>query len=221
MRVFYHCLLPRLLAAQQQSHLLLYLCRHSRVGASESWHSEDLRAPLSRDRPQCRVADKEAYQRLREAVEGGLTYALRIVVESCGAGAAHALVLLIKGKQSWLVDPNGDFGMVHLYFGAREVLTERLSALLSTVGCSLLVPQLPCLHSPTAVSTSHCFREYMRGGACAFVTGAIALEALKLGDPEQVVRRAASAPPCPDWVAADVDKLISLTLTTFQKGTNV
>lgn len=217
-RVFYHCVLPRLLAAQQSSHLLLYLCRHSRVGASESWHSENVSAPLSGKAPQCRMADKEAHQRLSVAVEGGRTYALRIVVESSGTGAAHALVLLIKGKQSWLVDPNGDFGMVHLYFGAREVLTERLSALLSTVGCSLLVPRLPCLHSPTAPNSRGRFREYTRGGACAFVSGAIALEALKLEDPEQVVRRAASAPPCPDWVAARVDDLISLTLTSFQKG---
>lgn len=222
-RLFYHSVLPNLLIKRQPSHLLLHLCRRSRtnngvVSVVESWHQESQQHLFHAQpiRPQDNVSLELALQRLRQVIVSGCSYALRVVVES--PGGAHALLLLFRGSTAWLVDPNGDFGLVHMYFGSRETLTRRLEELLESVGCVLIVPQLPPLHTPTS---TNCFEEYCRGGACTFVTGAIALRALSYGeknDPESVLKGLAFGDPYPTTIASEVDQLIALTVACHVVG---
>jgi len=212
-RLFYHSVLPTLLSKRQSSHLLLQL-RRRRDGVTESWYQEE-QLFSSSFRLQDDVPLDLAIERLRQASSSGRPYALRVVVE--GPGSAHALLLLLQGTVAWLVDPNGDFGIVHAYFGSRETLTERLRRHLEKIGCELRVPMLPCLHRPESTS---CSAEYCRGGACTFVTGAVALRALAQpgGDPETVLRELAASGPRPASISREVDELVALTLACHAVG---
>jgi len=211
-RLFYHSVLPALLTKRQPSHLLLQLCR-KRGGVAESWHQES-RLFGSSPRPQDGVPLVFALERLAEAVSSGAPYALRVVVEA--PGGAHALLVLLRGHDAWLVDPNGDFGLVHIYFGSRNVLTGRLEELLEPLGCKLHVPLLPSLHRPEATT---CSQEYCRGGACTFVTGAVALRVLTdRQSPEALVASLASGGARPPSVAREVDELVALTIACHVAG---
>jgi hypothetical protein len=213
-RLFYNSVLPSLLAKRQASHLLLLLCRR-RGGVAESWQQESRFFEHS-PRAQDNVPLSLALERLGHAVASGAPYALRIVVEA--PGGAHALLLLLRGKDAWLVDPNGDFSLVHAYFGSRDVLTSRLVELLQPLGCTLHVPVLPCLHRP---ETTTCSQEYCRGGACTFVTGVVALRVLEdRQSPEAVLAALAFGGPRPQTVAREVDELVALTLACHVAGGN-
>lgn len=205
-RLFYHSVLPYILSKKQSSHLLLYLCRRSRAGVAESWHEET--TFFETLRPQGDIILENALKLLQEAVDSNQPYALRVVVEAPGSGA-HALLLLLQGTRAWLVDPNGDFGMVHLYFGSRETLVIRIEEILHKVGCQLSIPQLPSLHAPDGTS---CLQEYCRGGACTFVTGVVAIRALESGNPELVLRKLAAGVSRPKDLAKEVDELVALTI---------
>ena len=221
-RLFYHSVLPNLLIKRQPSHLLLHLCRRRSgtnggvVVIAESWHQESQQQLFHAQpiRPQDNVSLDLALQRLRQVITSGCPYALRVVVEAA-PGGAHALLVLIRGSTAWLVDPNGDFSLVHVYFGSRETLTRRLEELLGSVGCVLIVPQLPPLHKPT---DTNYFQEYCRGGACTFVTGAVALRALEKNNPELVLKNLAFGSPYPITIASEVDQLIALTVACHIVG---
>lgn len=206
-RLFYHSVFPCILSERQSSHLLLYMCRRAHTNIiAESWHEEN--TFFQTLRPQGNLTLEHALRLLQEVVNAGRPYALRVVVEAPGCGA-HALLLLLQGSKAWLLDPNGDFGMVHLYFGSRETLVSRIREVLKIVGCELSVPQLPSLHSP---DKSGCLQEYCRGGACTFVTGVVALRALESGNPEIVLRKLATGGTKPADVAREVDELVTLTI---------
>jgi hypothetical protein len=211
-RLFYHSVLPALLSKRQPSHLLLQLCR-KRGGVAESWHQES-RLFGSSPSLQDNVPLTLALERLAEVVSSGAPYALRVVVEA--PGSAHALLVLLRGHDAWLVDPNGDFGLVQIYFGSRNVLTSRLEELLEPLGCKLHVPLLPLLHRPEA---STCSQEYCRGGACTYVTGAVAMRVLADRQlPEAVIASLASGGSQPPSVAREVDELVALTVACHVAG---
>lgn len=208
-RLFYHQLLPQLLQTHQASHLLLQLTRRQK-GVEEAWTEETIlgegvNVPLS-----------DAIHKLRIALDGGRPYALRIVVEA--PGVAHALLALFHGKEVWLLDPNGDFSLVQAYFGDRAVLVNRLHEITDELGCELHVPKVPQLHDHQRTA---CSKEYCRGGACAFVTGALALRAVAdRQPPAALVSLLSLGGPRPTFVAREVDELVALTVAYHVLSSN-
>ena len=200
-RLFYHCVFPALASPHQSSCLLLHLKRAG-GGLSESWEEEAM-PYVGGVR---NVSHEVAISKLAAAVDSGTAYALRIVVEA--PGSAHALLLLVSGKKAWLFDPNGDFALVATYFGSKDVLLGRLIQILEPLGCELEVPSLPALHHPTS---SRCSPEYCRGGACTFVTGALAMRCFD-GTPPQALAVSLAGSPDPPSISHEVDELVALTL---------
>ncbi len=194
-RLFYHSVLPALLRKRQRSTLLLQLTRSAR-GVGESWSQEE--TPFEATDSRRDVSAAEARALLEAEPE---RYALRVVVEA--RSSAHALLVLRRGPCAWLLDPNGDLGLVRQYFGSEEPLLQRLREALP---CELVVARHPPLHHPQLTA---CALEFCRGGACTFVTGALAL---RDEEPERLVADLAAGGPRPARVLREVDELLALTL---------